>query len=183
MAHAIAIPRLKASRAPSTLYSAEFLIAVHRWRARLPCACRRRESCLTQGHRRGASLMQAGHRISVLSSAALAACAVMSAANPAQAAPAAYQTAVTGNNPYVYYRFNDAGGDETTGLDASGSGRHGTYNGDSTLVPPTPVGGQPGTGLLSDNAVAFRLGSGVTRNYLRAPIPGFGSLVDGDGVT
>src|SRR5688572_24299946 len=163
MAHAIAIPRLKASRAPSTLYSAEFLIAVHRWRARLPCACRRRESCLTQGHRRGASLMQAGHRISVLSSAALAACAVVSAANPAQAAPADYQTAVTGNNPFVYYRFNDSVGPTAVAT----VGANGTYTG-------TPTLSQTGTGLASDSAASF---DGTNNEYLGANLNGFGSLM------
>src|SRR5687768_12873952 len=106
------------------------LIVVHRRWACLPCACRRRDSFLTQGHRRGASLMQAGHRVSVLSSAALAACAVMSAANPALAAPAAYQTAVTtGSSPYVYYRFGETGmTDGASATDTSGNTRTGEYN-------------------------------------------------------
>ncbi len=108
--------------------------------------------------------MQASHRISVLSSAAVAAVAVLSVATPAQAAPAAYQTAVTANNPYVYYRLNDSAGPTATAT----VGPNGTYNG-------TPTFGQVGQGLSSDNAVAF---DGTNTNEsLSANINTFGSQI------
>jgi hypothetical protein len=114
--------------------------------------------------------MQASHRISVLSSAALAACAVMSAANPAQAAPAAYQTAVTGNSPYVYYRFGETGiADGTAAADSSANTRNGEYNG-------APTAGVAGTGLASDNAVQFSgTGTAATAQYMASPVQGFGN--------
>jgi hypothetical protein len=96
----------------------------------------------------------------------------MSVANPAQAAPAAYQTAVTDNNPYVYYRLNDANvADESTAVDTSTNGRNGIYNGGDFGTPTQtgPTGGQTGAGLGSDNAVLFTQGSGTTRQYIQTP--------------
>jgi hypothetical protein len=90
----------------------------------------------------------------------------------AQAAPAGYAALVTANNPYLYYRLNDSTvADEATALDSSTNSRNGIYNGGTFGSPPQtgPTGGQAGTGLGSDNAVLFTLGSGTTRQYIQTP--------------
>lgn len=108
--------------------------------------------------------MQASLRTRVLSSAAVAACAVLSAATPAQAAPVSFESAVTtGSTPYVYYRFNDSAGPAAVAT----VGASGTYNG-------TPSFGQTGVGLATDGAVSF---DGTNNEYLGASINGFGSLM------
>jgi hypothetical protein len=104
--------------------------------------------------------------------AVVAAAALGAAAAGVHAAPVAYETSVLGNNPYIYYRLNDANvADESTALDTSVNGRNGIYNGGSfgTPVQTGPTGGQPGFGTSSDNAVLFTLGSGTTRQYIRTP--------------
>ena len=109
--------------------------------------------------------MQASHRFSVLSSAALAACVVMSVATPAQAAPVTYQVAVSADAPYVYYRQGEATG--PTAFDSSGNSRNGIYNG-------TPTFSQPGLGLASDTAVGY---DGSANEALTANINSFGSQI------
>ncbi len=122
--------------------------------------------------------MRASHRINVLSSAAVAAAAVCSAVPTAQAAPVAYETAVNGNSPYVYYRFqqNQTPMTNVVEQDASPKDRDGIYRG-------APLGGADGAGTASDTAVRFP-GTGLTGlDYLKAGIDatqntlGFGSQV------
>jgi hypothetical protein len=110
--------------------------------------------------------MQASrHQISVLSSTAIVAGAALSAANPALAAPATYQAAVTADTPYVYYRQGEDSG--PTAVDSSGNGRNGTYLG-------TPTFGQAGLGPASDTAVSY---DGSANEALTANINSFGSQI------
>lgn len=115
--------------------------------------------------------MQRNQSTNALYSAAFAA-GFLTLGAVAQAAPASYETAVTGNNPYVFYRLNEATvADEATAVDTSTNGRNGIYNGGTFGSPPQtgPTGGQPGFGAASDNAVLFTLGSGTTRQYIQTP--------------
>jgi hypothetical protein len=95
---------------------------------------------------------------------------VLGLAGIAQAAPLAYQTAVTANNPYVYYRFGETGiVDGASATDASANARTGEYNG-------APTGGQAGAGLSTDNAVQFSgTGTGAAAQYLASPYQSFGN--------
>lgn len=118
--------------------------------------------------------MQVSHRISVLSSAAIAACAVLSVATPAQAAPSSYEAAVLANNPYVYHRLNEAApiSTGTVAQDATAADRDGVYQG-------SPTGGATGVGLGSDSAVSFPgTGTGATGSYFgNSNILPFGSSI------
>ena len=98
----------------------------------------------------------------ILSSAALAAAAILMTGTAAQAAPASYQTQVLANNPYLYYRLGEANG--TTATDTSPNSRNGTYVGDPAL-------GQPGFGAGSDTAATF------TSDHVLAPVANFGGQV------
>lgn len=107
--------------------------------------------------------------ISVLSTAALAACAVMSVAAPAHAAPGGYQTAVQDDSPYVYYRFGESPiTDGLTTADLSTNARTGEYNG-------TPTGGVAGVGTGSDTAATFSsAATGINTQYVRSSLNSFG---------
>jgi hypothetical protein len=117
-------------------------------------------------------------RTPVLGAAILAA----GIASPALAAPSDYQTAVTADNPYVYYRLNESPiSNGTAAADSSANGRIGTYfsNTGGTATSTT------GAGTGSDNAVGFPgTGTGATGAYLGAAnttagtdVRGFGSLL------
>jgi len=84
----------------------------------------------------------------------------------ANAAPAAFQTAVLANSPYLYYELGETSG--TTATDSSGNSYNGTYTGGYTL-------GQSGdsAGGTSDDAVSFDGSTG----YVLAPAgaEGFGA--------
>jgi hypothetical protein len=114
--------------------------------------------------------MQFSHRFAALSSAALAACAVMSVSQFAQAAPGAYQTAVTGNSPYLYYRLQETGALQDAAADNLGSSASdGIYRGADL------IGGIAGLGAGSDTAVSF---PGTNDRYVRTTdAVSFGSQV------
>jgi hypothetical protein len=106
--------------------------------------------------------MQASHRISVLSTAALSACAVMWVATPAQAAPATYATAVLADNPYVYHRLNDTVANDAAAADTSVNARPGIYKSGAGGTATSTTG----AGAGSDAAVSFPgTGTGATGAY------------------
>lgn len=107
--------------------------------------------------------MQVSHRISVLSSAAFAVCAVLLSVPAAQGAPVEYAAEVNDNNPYVYYRLQDTG-DLTANPaeDFSSNNREpGLYRGTGS------TGGHAGAGPSSDTAVSFPGTSVSGLDYLR----------------
>ena len=102
----------------------------------------------------------------IVSSAVLAACALTW--DSAHAAPGAYQTAVTADSPYAYYRLGeDPVSNGTVAADASGNARPGTF----VIGASGPVtSGVAGSGVGSDTAVTFPgTGTGATGSYLGAP--------------
>ena len=114
-------------------------------------------------------------RDQIVSMAALAACGVLATAMTAQAAPMLYQSEVTGDTPYVYYRFGEvpvANNGQVT--DSSGNSRHGTYY----VGSAGPVATTSGTGTATDPAVSFPgTGTGATGSYVGSPIRNFGTSV------
>lgn len=93
---------------------------------------------------------------------ALALCLLPAAAF---AAPPAFQSAVTANSPYLYYRLGESSG--TTAADSSGNSRDGTYLNSPTL-------GVPGA-LSGDTAATFSASS--QQAVTTANAAGFGSLM------
>lgn len=105
--------------------------------------------------------------------ACLIACSTMSMA--LNAAPAAYQTAVLNNNPYVYYRLGEASG--VTATDLSANGLNGTYANSPTLGVAGDNGSNGG-----DTSVQFAGASGpgnstAATQWLDSTATGFGSLL------
>ena len=124
-------------------------------------------------------------RASWSSSGTLSIVAAVLAALPVSgsAAPITYQSAVTADSPYAYYRFNESPVSSGTAMTDTGSGGHtGTY---FSGAGGSATGGVTGYGVSSDNAVSFPgTGTGATGAYAGAANTGsatdikpFGSLV------
>ncbi|MGB7158523.1 MAG: trypsin-like serine protease [Tepidisphaeraceae bacterium] len=146
--------RRRTRRAPAGSSTQSFTppVASHRWPATdhiVP---------LGEEHR----IMQRNHSTNALYTFAFTAGVMAFGAAAAQAAPVAYQTAVTANSPYAYYRLSD-----TSSPAVATVGANGTYTG-------TPTFSQAGTGLASDDAVSFD-GVSTGNDALAANINTFGS--------
>lgn len=111
--------------------------------------------------------MEKQYRIQVAGGLAIALSTGLLAVPAAHAATTAYQTAVLGDNPYLYYRLGETSG--TTAADTSGNGRSGTYTGSPTL-------GEPGAATVGDTAVTF---DGINDYAAATNSTGFGSVMDG----
>jgi autotransporter-associated beta strand protein len=101
-------------------------------------------------------------------------CALLALMQPAAAAPSAYQSAVLGDTPYLYYELGEASG--TTATDAGVNGYNGTYMNSPTMSSSTL--GVPGDSLVgpSDTAVTFS-GNTVAGSFVQCPASanGFGT--------